>query len=146
MTVNCEGPVLSFTAPGANLDSVEPAATYILKMAATAANLSEVNFDTGLNELISHEDLVNGSLVPVAGGEVVTIGLSSVRCPADQLFFFATRAVNAEGLSGPVSNVVAALPTCSSPSSAVTQRWWSNGGLVLALILMLIQSFPATYT
>ena len=116
---DCDGTVLSFTAPGASLDSEDPAATYILKMADTATNLTGTSFDTGVNVVILEADLISGSLVPVPGGQAVDVGLSADRCPPNQLVFFAVRAVNADGLSSPVSNIVLALPACQSSSLAV---------------------------
>jgi hypothetical protein len=136
---NCEGVVLSFTAPGSSLDSDIPAATYIIKMAASAANLSDTAFDTdGMNEPITEEDLITGSLKPVPGGQTVRLGLSAARCPADQLFFFAMRAANAEGASSPVSNVVAGLPTCVRDAPSTAACVLSNGGgLALTTVLFL---------
>jgi hypothetical protein len=108
-------------------------------MAASAANLSDTAFDTdGINELITEEDLTTGSLKPVPGGETVRLGLSAARCPADQLFFFAMRAANAEGASSPVSNVVAGLPTCvqDAPSTGACVQSFC-GGLALAALTLL---------
>jgi hypothetical protein len=136
---NCEGVILSFTAPGSSLDSDLPAAAFILKMAASAANLSDNAFDTdGSNEPITEEDLITGSLNPVPGGQTVRLGLSAARCPADQLFFFAMRAANAEGASSPVSNVVAGLPTCVQDAPSRGACVLSNrGGLALTTVLLL---------
>jgi hypothetical protein len=117
MEANCEETRLSFTAPGSSLDSEEPAAVYTLKIAATAANLSGVLFDSGVSEAVSEADLLNGSLSPVPGGQTVLISLSASRCPPNQLVYLAMRALNSANQSSAVSNIVAAMPTCSAAVS-----------------------------
>jgi len=116
------------------MDSETPAAAYILKLAAASANLSDTAFDSDeANERITEMDLVSGSLTPVPGGQTVILGLSPVRCPPDQLYFFAMTAWNTEGVSSPVSNIVAGLPTCTTGAAPVQSF---SGGLALAAVLL----------
>jgi hypothetical protein len=131
----CDETRLSFTAPGSSLDSETPAAAYSLKIAATAANLSGVLFDTGMNEFISEADLVSGSLTPVPGGQPVLISLSASRCPPKQLVYLAMRAVNAANQTSAVSNIVAAMPTCSTSSTASAMPTCSTSSTASSFIM-----------
>jgi hypothetical protein len=117
--VTTSGFGLRFTAPGSDLDSEDPAQRYIIKYATTFENLTGPAFESGVNTLLTEEDIDPGSsLTPVAGGQEVLLRLRENRFVAGQLYYFALKAEDAAENQSPVSNVAAGLIPKAEPSGA----------------------------
>merc|ERR1719239_1787753 len=98
---------LNFTAPGDDLDSNQPVASYIIKYSSTAANLTGLNFENEeFNVEITANDLVDSNLSPVNGGAVKNISIKSVTFSAGTKYVIALKAVDDGSNQSPVSNMV----------------------------------------
>ena len=96
---------LTFTAPGDNLDSEEPARSFLIKYAASADNLTSQNFDS-VTTILSEQDLMDGTtLDPPAGGRTVSLLVRPDLFPPDTQHYFAMRANDSAGNWSPISKV-----------------------------------------
>ena len=113
--------LLTFTAPGNDLDSADPAAQYVLKFSSTGGNLTNDNFDnTEFNTQIVDADLVDSTLDPEEGGSTKTIKIQGSTFNTDEKYVIAMKAVDEAGNESPVSNRVQIYIASSSPTTATS--------------------------
>ena len=113
---SCSGPELTFTAPGDDLDSNEPAKNYTIKFALTAGNLTGDLFESGINTVLDSSYISSGVLNPVNGGSQVKLTLKREKFDLSYLYFFAMKATDEAGNVSPGSNIVSTVLTCANTS------------------------------
>merc|ERR1711874_362217 len=99
--------ILEFTAPGDDLDSVEPAKLFLIKYSESANNLTSESFeDTTFNTELSSDDLLPGSvLTPPAGGDHVRIQVSRAVFQEEIQYNFAMKTQDNADNWSKVSNI-----------------------------------------
>ena len=114
---------LNFTAPGDNLDSEQPALSFLIKWAAEAEHLNSENFDS-VNDILTQQDLMEGStLDPPSGGSSVSLMIRPDLFPIDTQHYFAMKANDEAGNWSPISKVSGLFYNSKgdiTPPSAVT--------------------------
>ena len=108
---------LMFTSPGDDLDSEEPVASYTIRYALRANNLTE-NFEA--NSQLDASHLSGGSLDPAEGGTLVTLKLDESKFESGNLYFFGMTATDEAGNESPVSNIVSFCLECDATYEPAT--------------------------
>lgn len=127
MQGSCSGPDLTFTAPGDDLDSNEPAKSYTIKFALTAGNLTGNLFESGNNTVLDSSYISSGVLNPVNGGSQVKLTLKREKFDLSNLYFFAMKATDEAGNESPGSNIVSTVLTCANTTTTTTTTTPSSG-------------------
>jgi len=135
--------ILEFTAPGDDLDSVDPAKLFLIKFSESANNLTSEHFDnTSLSTQLSPDDLLPGSmLTPPAGGESVMIMVNLGLFSNETQYYFAMKTQDHGDNWSKVSNIARVYvtpPPPPTPDSASSTIFPSVGVLLAFYTLTII--------
>jgi len=113
--------ILEFTAPGDDLDSVDPAKLFLIKYSESANNLTAEQFDDNIfnTELIPDDLLPGSTLTPPHGGARWGIFIKRELFQDEKLYSFAMKTQDHNNNWSKVSNIArvsVAIPTPPPPS------------------------------
>jgi len=126
--------ILEFTAPGDNLDSVDPAKLFLIKFSESANNLTSEHFDnSSLNTQLSPDDLLPGSvLTPPNGGETVMIRVNRTLFSDEMQYCFAMKTQDHGDNWSKVSNIARVYVTPPPAPDSASSTIFPSVGVILA--------------
>merc|ERR1711892_205 len=127
--------ILEFTAPGDDLDSVDPAKLFLIKYSESASNLTSGNFNnTVFNTELNIDDLLPGSVMtPPKGGDTVMIQVSRSLFKEEIQYNFALKTQDKADNCSKVSNIARVF---LAPPTSASSNMVPSFGIILAFSAM----------